>query len=278
VVTAENGGIVNDPVLLRLAENRLWLSTSDSDLLLWCKGIAVHSGMDVEIHEPDVAPIQIQGPKSKDVIRALFGPKVADLRYYELAETELGEIPLVVTRTGWSGEFGYEIFLCDSRYGDALWDAVLAAGKPYGLAVTGPCDIRRVEAGILGYGADMGLETNPFEVGLDRLVDLDQEADFIGKAALRRSKAEGVTRRLVGIEISGEPLPTPFEYRWPVVAGGLAIGHVTVAVYSPRLERNIGYAMVTAACGTLGTALTIEAPWGKAAARVIEKPFVCSDR
>ncbi len=274
VITDQDGGIVNDPVLLRLEENRFWLSTSDSDLLLWAKGVAVHAGLNVRIEEPDVSPIQVQGPKSKPVMEALFGPGIASLGYYRLAETELDGIPLVVTRTGWSGEFGYEIFLRDSRRADDLWDRVLAAGGPHGMAVTGPSDIRRVEAGILGYGADIDLATNPFEAGLDRLVDLDKAADFIGEPALRRIKAEGIKRRLVGVEIAGEPLPEPFTQRWQVRAGATPVGEITVAVHSPRLERNIGYAMLGVEHGTLGTRLQTDAPWGEAGITVVEKPFV----
>jgi glycine cleavage system aminomethyltransferase T len=124
-------------------------------------------------------------------------------------QTDLDRMPVVVSRTGWSGEVGYEIFLYDGRNGDALWERVLVAGRPFGIAVTGPSDANRVEAGILAYRSDMDLTTNPFEIGLERLVDLDTPADFIGKVALTRIRDEGVTRRLVGIEISGEPLPFP---------------------------------------------------------------------
>jgi len=271
-VTPE-GGIVNDPVLLRLDKQSFWLSTSNSDLLLWARAAAINSGFDVAIGEPDVSPIQVQGPKSGLVIETLFGPAVRELRYYSLVETMLGDIPVAVTRTGWSGELGFEIFLCDSRGAEALWAAVFEAGRPHGLAVTGPSDIRRVEAGILGYGCDLSLETNPFEVGLDRLVDLDTPRDFVGKTALARIKAQGVRRRLVGIEISGPPIACPFESPWPVTVDGARVGEVTVALHSPRLRRNLGYAMVAVAHGELGTQLDVAAPWGAAEAVVVPKPF-----
>ena len=182
-------------------------------------------------------------------------------------------MPLVVTRPGWSGEVGYEIFLRDGAFGDRLWEWVLEVGRPHGIAVTGPSDIRRVEAGILGYGADMDLSTNPFEVGLERLVDLDKPADFIGKTALQRIERKGVSRRLVGIEIPGAPLPGPFEARWPVLQDGAKLGEVTIALHSPRLARNIGYAIVPTGLSALGTKLAIETPWGETAAVVAEKPF-----
>ena len=194
LITAEDGGIINDPVLLRLGENHFWLALADSDVLLWAKGVAYKSGMDVEIGEPDVSPMQIQGPKSKELVKILFGDKVLDLKYYYFLETEVDGIPVIVTRTGWSGEVGYEIYLRDGNRGDELWEKVMAAGKPFHIAPTGPSDIRRVEAGILNHGIDITLDTNPYEVDLDRLVNLDQEADFIGKEALKKIKAEGVKR------------------------------------------------------------------------------------
>ena len=274
MVTSEEGGIVNDPVMLRLAADRYWLSSSDSDLLLWAKGIAVHAGMDVRIEEPDVSPVQVQGPKSKAVIGALFGEAVAGLAYYTLVETALDDIPVVVTRTGWSGEFGYEVFLRDSRFGDALWDRILEAGKRHGIAVTGPSDIRRVEAGILGYRSDIDLDVNPFEAGMERLLDLDSDRSFVGKAALLSIREAGVARRIVGVELAGEPLRHGiFTERWPVIKGG-RIGDVLVALHSPRLAKNIGYAMVAIEHAALGATMTVVTPLGDLAARVVEMPFV----
>jgi aminomethyltransferase len=274
VVTSQEGGIVNDPVMLRLAADRYWLSCSDSDLLLWAKGIAVHAGLDVAIHEPDVSPVQIQGPKSRAVIATLFGEEIANLAYYTLAETALDHIPLVVTRTGWSGEFGYEVFLRDGRYGVELWDRILDAGEPHGIVVTGPSDIRRVEAGILGYGSDIDLTTNPLEAGMERLLDLDSGRSFVGKDALLRIRAAGVKRRIVGVELAGEPLEQGlFAERWPVVKEG-RIGDVLVALHSPRLEKNIGYAMIAVEYSHLGSSMTVESPVGPLAASVVERPFV----
>ena len=277
IVTSPEGGIINDPVMLRLAEDHYWLSCSDSDLLLWVKGLAVYAGLDVEVCEPDVSPVQIQGPKSRDVIEALFGSEIAGLAYYTMAETALGDIPVVVTRTGWSGEFGYEVFLRDSRYGDALWDHILDAGRPHGIAVCGPSDIRRVEAGILGYGCDIGLDTNPFEAGMDRMVDLDSGRDFIGREALVAIRAAGITRRIVGIELTGAPLAQgSFTERWPVtqLGEGGRIGDALIALHSPRLERNIGYAMLAIAHTAPGAQVTVAAPDGERVATVVEMPFV----
>ena len=276
IITSEEGGIVNDPVMLCLDRDRYWLSCSDSDLLLWAKGIAIFAGMDVQIHEPDVSPVQIQGPKSRAVIETMFGKDIADLKYYTLIETMLDRIPVVVTRTGWSGEYGYEVFLRDSQYGADLWERILEAGKPHGIVVTGPSDIRRVEAGILGYGCDIDINTNPFEAGMERLLDLDSERDFIGKQALLKIRETGTTRKLVGVELFGEPLEQGgFTQPWPVVKNE-KIGEIYVALHSPRLEKNIGYAMVEVEYAVTGTSLMVESPIGKLEARVVEMPFVKS--
>ncbi|MDX1436048.1 MAG: glycine cleavage T C-terminal barrel domain-containing protein [Anaerolineales bacterium] len=278
LITDDRGGIINDPVLLRLGENHFWLALADSDVLLWARGVAYRMGMDVEIHEPDVSPLQLQGPKSKDVIRVLFGDEALGLDYYYFLETDLDGIPVVLTRTGWSGEVGYEIYLRDGSRGVELWEKIMHAGEPFGIAPTGPSDIRRIEAGILNHGADMTLENNPFEVGLGWLVDLDQTADFMGKGALEKIKSTGVSRKLAGIEIDGDPLelnPT----KWPVTNAETQIGMVTSAVFTPRLERNIGYAMLPVAYTDPGTRLVVHvSETDQRAATVVQKPFIDPDK
>ena len=270
-ITAEDGGIINDPVLLRLGENHFWLALADSDVLLWARGVALNSGLKVSITEPDVSPLQIQGPKAKNVVQTLFGDAAMNLRYYWFLETKLDGIPVVVTRTGWTGEVGYEVYLRDGSRGDELWERIMAAGKPHNIKPTGPSDIRRIEAGILNWGTDMRLENNVYEVGLDYLVDEGKSADYLGRAALKRIKAEGVKRRLAGVQIDGAPLDLNFT-RYPVSAGGKAIGQVTSCVHSPRLG-NIGYAMVQAASAADGTRLEVETPDGRRGATVVQMPF-----
>ena len=264
-------------MLLRLGENHFWLALADSDVLLYAKGVALNSGLDVEIREPDVSPMQVQGPKSKEVVRRLFGDDVLKLRYYRFMETDLDGIPVVVTRTGWSGEVGYEIYLRDGSRGVELWDRVMDAGRDLGITPTGPSDIRRIEAGILNYGIDMTLDNNPYEVGMGWQVDLGQKGDFIGREALARIAAEGPRRLLAGVEISGDPLDLNMT-RWPVHRDGEEIGFVTSAVYSPRLGRNIGYAMVPAATAELGTRLGVTTADGERDATVVPRPFVDPDK
>jgi glycine cleavage system aminomethyltransferase T len=273
LLTADDGGIINDPVLLRLDDSRFWLAAADSDILLWAKGVALHSGMDVQIRELDVAPVQVQGPKSREVVQDLFGERVGRLSYYEFFETQLGTIPVVVTRTGWTGELGYEIYLLDPARGSDLWDGIMEAGRRYDIAPAGPSDIRRIEAGILNYGVDMTLETNPYEIGLERLVNLNKPEPFIGRDALKRISSEGVRRKLVGVEIDGANLDLNMT-KWPVHAAGARVGQVTSAVYSPRLKKNIGYAMVPIEHSSLGTWLKIDTPDGERGAVVVSMPFI----
>lgn len=273
VITNADGGIINDPILLRLDEDHFWISTADSDVLLWAQGVSVHSGMDVVIREPDVSPLQLQGPKSGEVMRALFGESIADLRYYWLRALDLDGIPLVVSRTGWSSELGYELYLRDGSRGDELWEKIMAAGEPLGLKPGHTSTIRRIEGGMLSYHADADINTNPYELGLDRLVDLDTEADFIGKDALRRIRESGATRKQVGLRIDGAPLAGPNTTFWPVTRNGDVVGKVTSAVYSPRLERNIALAMISVDCSTIGSEVVVLMPQGPAHATIVDKPF-----
>ena len=281
LITDREGGIVNDPVLLRIAEDRFWLALADSDALLYVKGVAALAGMDVRVIEADVSPMQIQGPRSRDVVRDLVGDEVAGLRYYRCAEGEVNGIPLVVSRTGWTGEVGYELYLRDASRGDELWRLVEEAGAPYGIRAIAPSEARRIEAGIFNYGSDMRTEDTPFHVtGLERLVE-DQEADFIGKEALRRIAEVGVDRKLVGIDIEGAPMSDEGALNdfWPVHEPGgdrigPRIGKVTAGAWSPRLERNIGYAWVPASHMAVGSSLTLQAHDGVRDATVAALPFV----
>jgi aminomethyltransferase len=273
-ITTPDGGVVNDPVLLRLGENHFWLALADSDVLLWARGVALNSGLRVTITEPDVSPLQVQGPKAKEVVQALFGDRVLGLKYYFFLETTLDGIPVVVTRTGWTGEVGYEVYLRDGSKGDALWERIMEAGKPYNIRPTGPSDIRRVEAGILNWGADITLQDNVYEVGLDWLVDTDKSAAYLGMEALARVRAEGVRRKLAGIEISGDPVGFNTS-KWPVRSEGATIGRVTSAIWSPRLKKNLAYAMLPVAHTALGTTVVVDVPGaGERPATVVQKPFL----
>ena len=273
LIVNNDGGILNDPVLLRLAENHFWLSLADSDVLLWAQGVAVNSGLDVKISEPDVSPLQLQGPTSQEIMVKLFGEDIRDLKYYWLREYELDGIPLIVSRTGWSSELGYEIYLRDGSRGNELYEKIMEAGKEHGLQPGHTSSIRRIEGGMLSYHADADIYTNPFELGFDRLVNLDSDINFIGKEALKKIKQEGIKRKQVGLILDCDPLSGPNTTFWPVEKDGKTVGKVTSAVYSPRLKKNIALAMIEINHTELGNQLDIETHEGKYSATIVEKPF-----
>ena len=273
LITNEKGGILNDPVLLRLDENHFWLSLSDSDILLWAQGVAVNSGLNVSINEPDVSPLQLQGPKSREIMVKLFGESIRDLKYYWLKELELDGIPLVVSRTGWSTELGYELFLRDGTQGDKLWEMIMMAGNEYGLQPGHTSSIRRIEGGMLSYHADADIHTNPFEMGLERLVSLDSDINFIGKKALIEIQKKGIKRQQIGLEIEGDSLTGPNTIFWEIFCDDKIIGKVTSAVFSPRLEKNIALAMVDKNYTEIGMKLLVEINGVLRDAIIVEKPF-----
>ena len=273
LMTDEDGGIVNDAVLLVLGPQHFWLSPGDGDILLWTLGVAVNSGMDVSIVEPDVSPLQLQGPKSPRVAQALFGDSILDLKYYWLRETELDGIPLVISRTGWSGELGYELYLRDARLGESLWEKVMSAGEPYDIKPIAPNLIRSVEGALLSHGSDITLEDDPYTLDLGRLVNLDKEGGFIGQQALKRIHAAGPKRRLVGVELQCAPLSELNHEPWPVTCKGETVGRVSRCVHSPRLNRNIGFANVPARYSDPGQRLDVSTPGGVAEAIVVPLPW-----
>ncbi|WP_075536418.1 glycine cleavage T C-terminal barrel domain-containing protein [Candidatus Pelagibacter communis] len=273
LIVNNDGGILNDPVLLRLAENHFWLSLADSDVLLWAQGLAVNSGLDVKISEPDVSPLQLQGPTSQEIMVKLFGEDIRDLKYYWLREYQLDGIPLIVSRTGWSSELGYEIYLRDGSKGNELYEKIMAAGKEHGIQPGHTSSIRRIEGGMLSYHADADIHTNPFELGLERLVNLETDIDFIGKEALKKIKQNGIKRKQVGLIIDCNPLSGPNTTFWPIEKNGKKIGKVTSAVYSPRLKKNIALAIIEINYSELGNQLDVQTHEGKYSATIVEKPF-----
>jgi glycine cleavage system aminomethyltransferase T len=257
-IIAPDGGIVNDPVLLRRDESTFWLCLADSDAHLYAMGLAQGTGLNATVSLPEVYPVQVQGPKAKKVLRELAGDVISGLRYYWSLDTSIAGIPVVISRTGWTGEVGYEIFLTDPARGDELWETIMEAGAPHGIRPIAPCEARRIEAGIFNYNSDFTLENNPFEVtGLERLVE-QQDGDYIGKAALERVREQGVARKLVGIEAPGDPSFFEISDPRPALADGRRVGRVTDLVWSPRLERNIGYVWVPVELAEPGQELQIE--------------------
>jgi len=273
LLTGEDGGIINDAVLLRLAEDQFWVSPGDGDVLLWIEGVAVNSGMDVEVFEPDVSPLQMGGPKSPHVMKELFGDLATDLGYYRAEQTEVNGIPLVLGRTGWSGEISYELYLQDGSRGNELWELVEKAGEKYNIKPAAPQLIRSIEGELLSFASDISRQDNPYTIDMGRLVHLDRKDDFIGKEALIKINNEGVKRKLVGIEIAGDEINAPPEHLWPVIDSNNKIGHVTRCIFSPRLKKNIGFANVPVDYSDIGTNFEISSPKGMLKASVCKKPW-----
>ncbi len=272
-LTNQDGGVVNDPVMLKMAEDRFWLSTADSDVYLWAKGVAVHCDLDVSIDTPDVYPLQVQGPVSPKAVSAVFGDDVLDLRYYNWMRSSVDGIDVVISRTGYSAEVGFEVYLQGYERGDDLWEIIMAAGKPLGLAPGSPNRIRRIEGGILDYGSDILPDHNPYELGFERLVELEKP-EFIGKAALEKVHADGPARRLLGAFMDGPAFEKNNEHRWPVYKAADRVGEITAAVYSPRLEKNIGYALVASEVANVGEVLDVDTPEGKRGLQLTTIPFI----
>ena len=273
ILTNQFGGILNDPVLLKVSEDCYWFSLADSDILFWAQGLAVNNSYDVAITEPDVSPIQLQGPKSKEIMVKIFGNQILDIKYYWFKKFNLNGIDLIISRTGWSSEFGYEIFLLNFEDGDELYETLMQSGKGLGLHPGHTSTIRRIEGAMLSYHSDMDINTNPFELGMDKFIDLDKGFDFIGKNALLNIKKNGITRKQVGIILHNNPMEGPNTRHWDIKKEDKYIGKVTSAVYSPRLKQNIGLALVNINYSNIGSRFSVYMDSSPVEAEVVEKPF-----
>jgi glycine cleavage system aminomethyltransferase T len=274
IVTAPDGGIVNDPVLLHVAENTWWMQLADSDAGLYALGALSQSDLDAEVTYPDVHPVQVQGPLAARTLAKLVGDAIYDIKYYWCEHFTIGDIPVVISRTGWSAVPGFEVNLLDGTRGAELWDAIMAAGEEHAIRPIAPNEARRIEAGIFNWGSDITLRDTPFHVmGLERLVE-EQPQDYVGKSALERVRREGVDRKLVGIAFDGdEPLPGIMG-AWPASHAGAVVGQVTAAVWSPGLDRNIGYVRVPIDVAAPGTPLTVDSDHGTLTGVTAPIPFV----
>ena len=267
-----DGSLINDPVLLKLADDRFWLSIADSDMLLWASAIAHERGLDVRVTEPDASPLAVQGPRADDVVAGLFGNWVRELKYFWFRETELDGIPILLARSGWSKQGGFELYLRDARRGTELYDRVKTAGEPYGIVPGAPSDVERVESGLLSYGADARYGANPFELGLGGFVHLDRVDDFVGKAALQDILDGGVRRRRAGFVISGSRIKGITEWH-DVYLGQDVVGTVTEAVFSPRLARNIAVGMLASHVSADEQRLAIDLGDGRRGVSEASLPF-----
>jgi len=276
LICDSDGGVINDPVLTRMDENTFWFALASSDALLFARGLKnAYPELEVSISEADVAPLQVQGPKSKDLMTELVGDEVAELKYYHWTHAQIAGAPVVITRTGWTSEVGFEVYLTDTSKGTEVYEAIMKAGERHGLRPTGPSDIRRIEGAIFNWGADMTYENNAFELGLERLVDLDlADEDCISIAAYRTIKDRGVARKISGVVIDGERFPELNNTKWPAYLNDHEDGMVTSAIHSPRLGQNIGYCWLPVEQSQLGQQVKVATEWGQRNASVTPMPFV----
>ncbi len=272
------GRLMNDPLVLRVEEDRWWLSLADSDMVFWCRAIAAERRLNAAVSLPDVSTLAVQGPGSPEVVSDLLGDWARGLGFFRFRRGEVGGIPLLVGRAGWSGQDGYELCLLDGGRGAELWRLVAEAGRPHGIGPGAPNPAERIESNMFSYGSDAPADADPFEARLERFVDLDRGVEFIGRDALVDKRAGGLRRRLAGVWIEGDPLPCAAEHPWPAMAGGRVVGAVRAAVHSPRLRRNIGLAFVEVPHNAAGTRLEVDAPGGRVSAEVADLPFIAPQR
>jgi len=269
-----DGRLLNDPILMKLSD-RIWLSLADSDLLLWVRAVAAEKGFDVDVCEPDVSPLAVQGPLAEDLIADLFGDDIRAIRYFWFRETDLDGIPLVLCRSGWSKQGGFELFLRDRTRGVELWDRVMEAGQRYGIGPGAPNHVERVESGLLSFGGDTEPDTNPFEANMGKFVDVDTPVDYIGKGALREVARTGPRRLMVGLTLESDGTDAwPLSERTPVFQSGAQVGSMSAVVHSPRLGRVIGLAQIATAVVEEGEQVLVETPTGRVSAAISALPFI----
>lgn len=273
-VCDHEGRLLNDPVFLRVDEDRWWMSIADGDMLALCRALAAERRLRVRVEEPDVSPLAVQGPRAGAVMSSLLGDWVSGLGRFQFRPVDLDGIPLWVGRAGWSKQGGYELYLCDGSMGLKLWERIAESGAAFDLAPGAPHQVERTEGGLLSFGTDTEWDTDPFEVNLGGWIDLDRPDDFIGKQALVEKRAVGPARRLVGLTIGGERLP-PNSRPWAALCHGQEVGRVRVALYSPRLQHNIGLALVRSQAAEPGETLELRSEYGSSLeGRVTEIPFI----
>ena len=273
----QDGGLMNDPVMLRIAEDRFWICCADGDMYMWAKGIAVFANMDVQINTPHAYPMQIQGPASPQIVAKLFGDQVLDLGYYRWMHVEMLDQQFILSRTGFSSEVGFELFFLGQDGGSEIWNHILEIGKPFGLTPGSPNRIRRIEGGVLDYGSDMTITENPFEVGLGKRIDFEK-GDFIGRDALMKMAQETQARTMCGAFLDGPALTKNNEHRWAVYHGGKKVGAMTSAVHSPRLDRNIGYVLLDSDYAGSDQTFTVETAEGERNLTLTSMPFIDPDK
>ncbi|MDH5354356.1 MAG: dimethylsulfoniopropionate demethylase [Gammaproteobacteria bacterium] len=256
-----NGLMLNDPIILKLADNHFWLSIADSDILLWAKGLALGMKLNVKITEPDVWPLAVQGPKSDDLMAQVFGPSIRDLKFFQFDYFDFDRHPLLIARSGYSKQGGFEIYLDKPSIGTELWDALWQAGKAFNISPGCPNLIERVEGGLLSYGNEFTMANNLFECGFDEYCQLDNDVEFIGKQALQQIAKRGRERLIRGVIFDGGSCP-PCQQPWPLTINEEFVGEISTAIWSPRFQRNVALAMLEKGFWQAGTQVEVSSSDG----------------
>jgi len=267
------GVLINDPILLKLSDDRYWLSIADSNIWFWARAIAAERKLNVEVNEPDVSPLAVQGPNAEAVVAHLCGDWVRELKYFWFREATLEGIPLVIARSGWSKQGGFELYLMDGAQGTRLWNLVKEAGRRWDIGPGNPSFAERVESGLLSYGGDTDEQTNPFEVRLGKYIDLGVADDVIGIGALRQIHAQGPRRHQLGVVLDGNE-PTQLGFHWHAIeVDGRKVGDLTNCAWSYRLKKNIGFALISTDCKA-GSRVTIRKDGAVVPGTLQELPFI----
>ena len=238
----DKGGIINDPVILKFSDERWWVSIADSDLSLFAKGLAIGKNFNVEIFEPNVNILAVQGPKSFELMKKVFGPTILNLKFYNFDYFSYEGNKYLIARSGWSKQGGFEIYVENDEAGLKLYDVFFELGKEYNVKPGCPHLIERIESGLISYGNDIDINDNPFECGFDRFVNLDNDIDFLGKEKLIKIKEEGISKKLMGVIIDINEIQMTGSLN--LFYNNETIGELRSAVYSPTFKKVIGMAMI----------------------------------
>lgn len=272
-IVNDQGGLINDPVLLKIADDCFWLSIADSDLLLYAKGLAIGAEFEVEIDEPDIFPLAIQGPQSEEVMCDIFGDEIRKIEFFKFGMFDFQGIQQVVARSGYSRQGGFEIYLCDYNLGGALWDSIFNSGHKYDIRPGYPNLIERIEGGLFSYGNEMSQANNPLELGFDKFCTLDGSVAFVGLRALQQISKEGIKRKIHGVQFDGAPVPV-CSIPWTVLSDSKPVGKITSAIWSPRLKTNVGLGMIDRGYWEMGKSLVIDVQDGiLRSGRIVELPM-----
>lgn len=259
-VVDETGGMLNDPVAVKLSEERFWISIADSDLLLWVKAMANAHRMEVLVDEPDVSPLAVQGPKADDLMARVFGNDIRTLRFFRYGWYTFEGHDILIARSGYSKQGGFELYVEGWDLGMPIWNALFAAGEDLHVRAGCPNAAERIEGGLLSYGNDMTRENTPHECGLGRFCNTETAIGCIGRDALLRVAKDGPVRQIRAIEIK-DRVPV-CDDAWPIMDKGKKVGQLTSAAWSPDHDCTVAIGMVRMTSWDPGTVVTIETPEG----------------